>query len=221
MKRSLSLLPVLVLALCGAGAWPPAAKAVDSLVVVGLFRDMAIVKVDGAQYTLEKGEATPEGVRLIAADSEQATLDVDGAVGTYELGSHIAGRFQPAEGGATVKIVPDRMGMYYVSGSINGFGTRFLVDTGATHVAMNRNEAKRLGIPYKLEGLEGRTNTASGVTKAYYVTLDRVRVGGIEVRNVSAAIIDGDFPTEILLGNSFLGRLDMDREGRLMTLRKP
>lgn len=214
--RSFRLLAALALGLAAQGV-----IAVESIMVQGLFRDMAIVEIDGKRHKLRAGEPARDGIRLISANSEEAVLEVNGQTDTYRVGTKIAGRFKAPEARPAVQIAPDAMGMYYISGSINGFSTRFLVDTGATHIAMNRNEARRMGINYRLEGLSGQTSTASGITKAWYVTLDRVRVGGIEIRDVSAAVIDGDFPVETLLGNSFLSRLDMARNGRLMELRKP
>ncbi|HKK16163.1 MAG TPA: retropepsin-like aspartic protease, partial [Gammaproteobacteria bacterium] len=97
---------------------------------------------------------------------------------------------------------------------------RFVVDTGATLIAMNKHEAKRIGINYKLDGVESFTETASGYTKNYLVKLDEVRVGDIKLTEVTAAVHDGDFPSVILLGNSFLNRLNMTREGALLQLEK-
>jgi aspartyl protease family protein len=197
-----------------------ATDAVESLVVVGLFKDKAIVEIDGRRRVLTAGSPSPEGVLLLSADSKAAVIEIDGQRDTYELGTHIASRYQEAPSGVVVQITPDAAGMYLVNGSINGFATRFVVDTGATLVAMNRNEARRIGLDYKLNGLEGTAQTASGVATAYYLELDRVRVGEIELHDVDATVIDGDHPAEVLLGNSFLGRLDMKRDGRLLELRK-
>ena len=83
---------------------------------------------------------------------------------------------------------------------------------------MNRNVAKRIGLQYKLEGRKSLSDTASGVSKIYVVNLDRVKVGDIELLDVKAAVHDGDYPLLILLGNSFLSRVNMQRNGRLMQL---
>lgn len=194
--------------------------APQKIVVVGLFKDRAVVVVDGKRRVLEVGEESPEGLTLVRADSEQAVIEIEGERRSYALGTHISSSFSAPPPQATVRVWPDAAGMYFVDGSIDGFSVRFLVDTGATLVAMNRNQARRLGIPYKLEGTEGLTTTASGTAKAYYVELDRVRVGDIELRDVQAAVIDGDHPQQVLLGNSVLNRLDMVRDGQVMELRK-
>jgi len=102
----------------------------------------------------------------------------------------------------------------------NDFQVNFLVDTGATLISMNKHHAKRIGLNYKIEGEEGLTSTAAGFAKVYRVKLKKVKVGNIELKDVDASVHDGDFPDIILLGNSFLNRLYMSREGRLMKLEK-
>ena len=80
---------------------------------------------------------------------------------------------------------------------------QFLVDTGATSIAMNENEARRLGIDYRVDGKPMVASTASGTSRGWRVTLDRVKIGGIELLGVEAAVIEGGYPTEALLGMSF------------------
>jgi aspartyl protease family protein len=83
---------------------------------------------------------------------------------------------------------------------------------------MNKNEAKRFGIDYKLTGQQATTSTASGIETVYIVTLKTVRIGDIELMNITAAVYDSDFPDVILLGNSFLNQISIQREGQLMQL---
>lgn len=111
-------------------------------------------------------------------------------------------------------------GMYSVAGSVNNQPVNFLVDTGATWVAMNSATARRLGIDFRYKGTQGWVNTANGPAKTYKVMLDRVRVGEIELSNVEGAVLDGSSPHEILLGMSFLNRVEMQRQGELLLLRK-
>lgn len=198
----------------------PPLQAVESIVVKGLFKDKAVVDIDGRRRVLTLGKPSPEGVVLISADTEGAVLEIDGQQREYPLGTHISSRYPDAPTGATLRLWPDAAGMYTVTGSVNGFSMRFLVDTGASMIAMNKHEAKRIGLDYRLNGLEGTVETASGVHRAFYVVLDRVRVGDIELRDVNATVIDGDYPREVLLGNSFLGRLDLVRDGKMLELQK-
>ncbi len=208
------VLPLLLFLIPASAAW-----AVESVVVMGLFKDRAIVTIDGTQRVLVTGEASPEGVMLIAADSEAAVLEIDGERSTYSLGSHIGGAYT-APKQAEVQLWPDRGGMYLTPGVINGIPVDFLVDTGATLVAMNSVQAKRLGVDYRLRGKPAQVSTASGVSPAFYVDLEAVKVGEVQLRNVGAVVIEGNYPEKVLLGMSFLGRLDMRREGDLMVLRK-
>ena len=186
---------------------------------MGLGADTAIVLIDGVQRVLKVGKPSPEGVELISADSETAVIEVDGRQASYGLGTHISSEFAAPET-TTVRIWSTANGMYEVIGSINGYPVTFLVDTGATLISMNSNQARRLGIDYRLIGEEAVSSTASGYSRIYLVRLDRVRVGEILLRNVDGAVHDGDFPTEVLLGSSFLGRLDMRRDGKVMELEK-
>ncbi len=194
------------------------ATAFEKLHVLGLFKNKAIVRIDGQQRILEVGKTSPEGVLLISANSREAVLEYDGEQNTYTLGSHIGGKFKAAKGGVTSTIAPDSNGMYWVSGSINGFQMSFIVDTGATLISMNKHDARRIGLNYKLEGRVSSANTASGVSKIYIMNLDKVKVGDIEVRDIEGAIHDSDFPKVALLGNTFLNKVKMKREGQLLQL---
>jgi len=194
--------------------------AIDKIVINGLFQDKAIVTIDGKQRVLKKGNISPEGVLLIEADSKKAVIEIDGKQEVYTLGNHIGNSFKKSTESKKLILTPDSGGMFNVTGSINGFNVRFVVDTGATLVSMNGNIAKRLGIDYKLIGKESQSYTASGKSKVYIVNLKKVKVGDIELTNVKGAVHDGSFPVITLLGMSFLGKLDMKREGRIMELEK-
>ena len=102
---------------------------------------------------------------------------------------------------------------------MNGISVRFLVDTGASSIALSVDEAKRAGVNY-LAGTRGRVQTANGTAPVYMVKLDAVRVGDITVNNVDAVIIDGDKLGIALLGMSFLNRMEMKRSGDTLTLIK-
>ncbi len=108
--------------------------------------------------------------------------------------------------------------MYMTVGNINGRSVRFLVDTGASAISMNTEQAKQLGIHYDKTGIPAGVSTASGFVKAYRVRLKSVSVGKITQTNVEAFVIDGNHPGPILLGMSFLGRLSVEHSGNAMTL---
>ncbi len=214
MRHYLAYLALLTLTLAGP------AHADGDIHIKGLFRDKALLEIDGRQRLLRKGERTPEGLLLISADSKGAVLEYRGKRASYKMGSRISGTYAAPQTPPKVRIWPSTRGMYRTTGSINGQTVDFLVDTGATSIAMNRNEAKRLGIDYLVKGELGWASTASGVTRSYSLRLKKVRVGDIELRGVEAAVIDGNFPRITLLGMSFLGRLDMQRKGGALELKK-
>lgn len=195
------------------------AAAISKITVVGLFKDTAIVVIDGTRRLLRSGDTSPEGVTLISATSTEAVLEIDGEQKRYGLGGQIGGSYARSEQ-PKVRIWPTPNHMYLVTGSINGFPVDFIVDTGATLVSLSGREARRLGIDYRVVGTPGHSSTASGIEKIYLVKLDKVRVGDIELRNVQGAVHDGDFPPAALLGMSFLGRLTMRQNGQVLELEK-
>lgn len=199
--------------------WTGSALAVDKVVVMGLFKDTAVLLIDGNQQVLKAGETSPEGVHLISADSETAVLEFNGERNSYKLGTNINSQFAKPAAGPVLHVAPNPAnGLYIADGSINGFAMKFIIDTGATFVSLSSSEARRLGINYRLEGEEGLSQTASGMSKIYVIELDSVRLGRIELNDVKAAVHEGEFPDHVLLGNSFLGRIDLRRDGKILEL---
>lgn len=147
--------------------FPGLAFAAPKFMVVGLFKDKAILDINGKQRLLAAGHQALEGITLISANSKEAVIEVEGKRGTYALGNRIGSQYAAATAGATVQISPNPIGMYNVGGAINGFAVSFMVDTGATQVAMNKHLARRLGIDYRLIGNEGVSSTASGIVKSF------------------------------------------------------
>ena len=193
--------------------------SVDDVVVMALFANKAVLQIDGKRKVLKVGERSANGVLLVSADSEHAVLEVNGKQDTYYLGAHISGGYK-APKTTEVNLWADSAGMFETTGSINGQLVEFLVDTGATTIAMNAAQAKRLGIDYLFQGQPVQVSTASAVETGYLVKLKTVKVGEIKLREVSAIIMDSPYPEKVLLGMSFLGRIEMERRGMMMLLRK-
>ena len=213
MKQANSI-AILVLALAAAG--PAAAADVN---VVGLFGNKAVVSIDGGQpRTLSMGQKTSEGVALVAVEGETATFEIDGKRRTLRMGQAYSGRGGGGGNQRTVLRADDR-GHFVADGQVNGAATRFLVDTGATLIALPAADAKRMGLSY-LNAPRGTVNTANGSALAYKVKLDTVRVGDITINNVDAMVIDGGGLHIALLGMSFLNRTEMTRDGETMVLTK-
>jgi aspartyl protease family protein len=192
--------------------------AVDSVRVKGLFPNKAMVEIDGQTRVLKVGKSSPEGVTLISADSEKAVIEVNGEKQTYSLDNQVGGTLTAPEK-TEVRITRGVGGDYSTVGSINGRTVDMLVDTGANSVAMSETEARRLGIPYWLQGERAAVQTASGFARAYRITLKEVRVGEITLRQVGAVVVEGDNPPTVLLGMTFLGRVEMENTGNVMVLR--
>lgn len=193
------------------------AISASDIQVMALFQDKAMVMVNNKQYLLKIGEPSESGVNLIKATSKYAILEVDGKHSKYTLGNRVSSSYaQPKKKKTLIYRNPN--GMFNTTGSINGQTVDFLIDTGASSVAISSNLAKRLGLQYRLSGTKTMVETASGVEKAYSMMLDRVKVGEIMLRNVSAIIIEGSEPSTPLLGMSYLGRLNIINEGQVMKL---
>ena len=168
LSRYLLLLPVLFAALCVSLQQSPVFAGMD-VRVVGLFADRAVLLVEGQQHLLRVGQTSPEGVRLVSASSESAVLLIDGEEVTARLDGRVSARKRSAAV-KEVQVWRDTTGMYTTVGSINGLPVSFLVDTGATQVAMNASQARRRGIDYHVTGRPAEVTTASGVVHAWSVT---------------------------------------------------
>mgnify|MGYP000325945546 FL=1 len=135
------------------------------------------------------------------------------------VGEHAVSVATPAGAGAPSLVIQgDSRGHFNVAGAVNGVEVRFLVDTGATSVALGRSDALRAGIEF-VKGEPLTMQTANGLVRGWVVSLDKVRAGSLTLRNVPGVVIDGEMPY-VLLGMSFLNRMEMQRDGSTMTLKK-
>ena len=184
--------------------------------VMGLFRDKASVKINGKQELLKLGEPSASGVVLIRSNSKRAILEVNGVQKSYGLGSQVSTKLsKPLK---SIVRIPSIRGMYLTQGFINGRNVSFVVDTGASQVAMSRVTADRLQIRYRETGIPSTVSTAAALKKAWRVKLDSVTVGGITLQQVDGTVIDSAHDQEILLGMSFLGRVKLTQESGMVVL---
>jgi aspartyl protease family protein len=121
-----------------------------------------------------------------------------------------------SNGSAMVVLEQDRSGHYVAQGQINGQEVSFLVDTGATDVALPESVARALGLDF---GPRVQVMTAAGPANAWMTRLDEVVVGGIRRRNVRASIITGEF-NGILLGMSFLKHYGLQQQDGKLVIRQ-
>ncbi|MBH9575333.1 retropepsin-like aspartic protease family protein [Inhella proteolytica] len=181
-----------------------------------LGKSAALLVIQGQVKTVRLGQ-TVEGVKLIEVGDDQAVVEVEGQRLQLRLGSApVAQRAASAQKRIVLSAVEG--GHFVTQGSINGHSVRFLVDTGATAVAIGIDDAKRMGLRYQ-NGQRIQAHTANGVTQAYVVTLDSVRIGEVEVGGVEAMVLMTSMPVA-LLGNSFLSRFQMKRENDILTLER-
>ncbi|HIL95524.1 MAG TPA: TIGR02281 family clan AA aspartic protease [Pseudomonadales bacterium] len=145
-----------------------------------------------------------------------ASIEYTGRTFSLGLSSRISTDFQKPES-VSVSILLSNAGQYRTSGNINGRPVSFLVDTGATIIALNTPTAKALGLDLS-KARPLRATTAGGVVESREVNLASVEVGGIRINNVKAAVLEGDYPEEILLGMSFLSKVDLTESAGIMQL---
>ena len=195
---------------------PCALPAVD-IRAVALFKDQAMLAIDGKQRLIKVGEVSPEGVTLVRADSHEAVIRFKGAEHTLKVGGgRITGTFTERDAGR-VRLYPDARGHYLTPGRINGVPVSFLVDTGATYISMEVAQARRIGLDYT-RGERAATRTAAGTIPVYVILLNRVEVGGVEKHNVRAVVSPDSGLDTILLGNSFLNLFNLRREADYLEL---
>jgi aspartyl protease family protein len=214
-----------VVACMSAGFLSPLAWAEDQIQLVMTGTNRAIVLFNGERLVLSPGDSSHSRIALIEATSGRAVLSVDGERIELDPDSVAAPVLADPESAVTddggdagvITLWADSSGFFFARGEVNRRSTRFLVDTGADTITFSSAQADRLGIDYKT-ARDGYASTASGVARMKSITLKRVSVEGITLRNVAANIILGSFPEFPLLGGSFLNKLNMVRSGKKMEL---
>ena len=191
----------------------------QSVTLAGSMGNKALLVIDGQPHTLAVGQSAA-GVTLQQLGEGRATVQQGGTSTTLRLGgapARLAGGTVPVQ---TKEIVLQAGlgGHFTSSGSINGRPVQFMVDTGATVVALSQTEAERIGLDYR-DAQRGISQTANGPVPVHRVSLGRVRVGEVELNNVEAIVMPAQMPY-VLLGNSFLTRFQMRRDNDVMRLEK-
>jgi len=120
------------------------------------------------------------------------------------------------EGTPEVILKRNRFGHYVTTGTVNGRHVEFMLDTGASDVAIPAKLAQELGLE---RGAPVQYQTANGIVTAYRTTIDTVAIGPMVIHNVSASINPGMRDMEILLGMSVLKHVEFTQRGDTLTLR--
>ncbi|MDM0111865.1 TIGR02281 family clan AA aspartic protease [Variovorax sp. J22R133] len=207
-----------VVALATVGIWATAAQAA-SVTLTGTIGGRAILIVDGAApRTVAPGEKLGN-VRLVSVQGDQAVVEVDGQRIPLRMDSPVSvGASAPRASGTRIVLPANSGGHFLTQGTINGRSVNFMLDTGATVVAISAADAVRIGLDYK-KGQPVRINTANGDSSGYRLKLGSIRVGDVEVYDVDAIVSEQPMPY-VLLGNSFIGRFSMQRDADQMVLEK-
>lgn len=199
-----------------AGCLSAALASAVEVGLAGVTATRAMLMFDGSAPQAVAVGQTSNGVRVLSIQGDQAVIEIEGKKRSLRVGQHAVGT--PSGDGGKVVLTADGQGHFVTTGTINGASVRFLVDTGATMVSLGASDARRLGLdPSK--GTPGITDTANGQARVSKVQLDTVRVGDITLHNVDALINQNDMSVA-LLGMSFLNRMEMQRDGSTMTLKK-
>jgi aspartyl protease family protein len=146
-----------------------------------------------------------------------AQLDAHHATPTAD--AHPAAATEAAASGPTsVEVARDGLGRFRIDGRVEGRSLEFIVDTGATVIALTADDAASLGIHPAVGDYTVLMRTASGTIRAAPTTLDMVEIGDIMVRDVPAVVMPDGALSDNLLGMSFLSRLrHFDyREGKMV-----
>ncbi|MDM0104305.1 retropepsin-like aspartic protease [Variovorax sp. J22R24] len=192
----------------------------QSVMLTGTIGSRAILIVNGgAPKTVAIGE-TFQGVKLVSLQGEQATVESGGKRVALRMDTPVSiGGGGPGGGGGSRIVLPVSSGGHFMAqGAINGRAVSFMLDTGATTVAMSAADAQRIGLDFS-KGQPVRMSTANGVAQGYRVRLNSVRVGDVEVYDVEAVVSEQPMPF-VLLGNSFINRFSMRRDADQMVLEK-
>ena len=199
-----------------AGLLVSAGAGATDVRVSGLFTDKAVVQIDGGPLqTLSVGQKSAEGVVLVSVERDAATFDIEGKRMTVGLGHARMATSEPTV--ESTVLTADVQGHFYTDGQVNGRSVRFVVDTGATLISLPASEARRLSIDYQ-KGKKALLRTANGNVSGYLIKLDTVSLGSVTIYGVDAVVIEGSGLASALLGMSFLNRMNMKREGDIMTL---
>ena len=186
--------------------------------LIGTFGDQAaVLSIDGGEPKTVRAGQKFGPVTVISVGKDRATVDIEGKRRTLVRGEHYRSKAASDDRQSAV-LAADGRGHFHADGAVNGGAMRFILDTGATSIALPAADAVRLGLDYR-KGRPATIHTANGTAPAWRVKLDSVRVGGIELQNVDALVLEQGLDVA-LLGMSFLNRVEMFRSGDSMTLKR-
>ena len=217
-KQITNIVLTAALTITGSQVLASSATPTPNIQIVGLFKNAAVLNINNQRKLIRVGDKSAE-VNLLSANSEKAMVEVAGKRYELSMAENTGVRVGlPSATNAQAHLISNG-GMFSITGSINQQLVDFVVDTGATYITMNAQHAKRLRLDYS-NATEVTMNTANGTTIARVFTVDSVRIGGIELKNVKAAVVEELASSKMLLGMSFLNQVEMRQKNGLMVLKK-
>jgi aspartyl protease family protein len=216
MKPARTAILSVAIGLLFSASWAQA----QSVALQGMLGNKALLIVDGsAPKAVAPGESYKE-VKVISTSGDQAVLQFGGKQHTLRVGDAPASFGSTLGAGSSKKIIltAGSGGHFNTQGSINGKAVQFVVDTGATSIALGAQDAERIGLAYR-DGARVRAGTANGEVIGWRVKLSSVRIADVEVFGVDAVVLPVGMGS-ILLGNSFLSRFEMRQQADQMTLER-
>jgi aspartyl protease family protein len=214
MKNVVSI-AIFLIATCAVNTWTTA----QSVALSGVMGSKALLVIDGGTPKAVAAGEAHQGIKVISVTGEQAVVDIKGQRVNVRVGD--APVSQGARPGGTngtrIVLTQGNGGHFFAQGLVNGRTVQFMVDTGATTIALGASDAKRMGIDYQ-KGRPVRMGTANGVAQGWLIKLSTVKIADVEVYEVDA-VVGPDMPYA-LLGNSFLSRFNMNKTIDQMVLEK-
>lgn len=193
------------------------ALAAQEVGLAGIIGSKALLKIDGGAPRAVPVGATVDGVKVVSVQGEQVVVEINGRKRPLKVGQNAVGVAASSDSDRLV-LQADGQGHFFTTGTINGVSVRFLVDTGASMISLGASDARRMGLDFN-RGQKGISQTANGQVVVSKIQLDNVRIGGMTLHQVDAVIHQTDLPIA-LLGMSVLNRMEMQRDGSTMTLKK-
>lgn len=192
--------------------------AAQEVGLAGIMGSKVMLMVNGGEPQAVAIGQSLGGVKVISIQGDQAIVEIGGKKRPLRVGQHAVGAAPSGDGSGKITMTADAQGHFFALGTINGTSVRFVVDTGATMIALGASDARRLGLDFN-RGQKGMTQTANGSAVVSKFMLDTVTIGDVTQHYVEAVVLQTEMPTA-LLGMSFLNRMEMQREGSTMTLKK-
>lgn len=208
---------MLALAVASNGSWG------QSVALTGVLGNKALLVVDGSAPKAIAINESHKGVRLLQVGGDTAMVDIKGQRQSLRLGDApvSVGSRGGADGGSRsgkLVLIADSRGHFIDRGYINGKTMQYMVDTGASTIAIGRADADRMGLPY-LQGAPIMMRTANGTAQGWRIRLDSVKLGDMELYGIDAVVAPESMPY-VLLGNNLLAQFQMTRRGSEMVLEK-